>query len=987
MKKTLSLSLVLAILFPAGLSAQIRVIAGSAAPILPPSAVGSAAALKSPGLDFGLTPQKIAGIFDTAKLDLVSSLDRVAAVPAPQRSFKNTVAAIEGAYTRYQEAITAAAFMFSVSPDKAIRDAARDLDAKSDDLFIELSQRDDIYQAVKEYAARGEALQGEEARLLEATLLGFRRDGMELAAEKRVEMAKVQKRLAELGTAFSENLKDSRDALELEASELRGVDADFVASLPRTAEGKIRVGLDYPTYRQVMRNAQEPETRRRLGSLFNNQAAKENVPILEEALGLRQRLAELLGYKNYAEYAIEPRMAKSPQRVWDFLHRLKDLLFARAQKENDVLLEYKRREVPGATKVESWDFSYYARQLMKERYEVDSAEVQQYFPVDTVVAGTLEVYQRLLGVRFQETKTDAAGVSWHPDVRLFEITDKKDGRRIGWFYLDLHPREGKYKHAAAFSIRTGHALEGGGYQEPVSAMVANFTKPQPGKPSLLTHGEVETFFHEFGHLMHQTLTTAEHASFAGSRVARDFVEAPSQMLENFVWQPEVVDLLSGHWQDPAKKLPRALLDKMLAARGVFSASDTLGQVALAALDLVYHTAVPVDSTEVMRKVFVEFEGQEPAPGTHFQARFGHVMGGYSAGYYGYLWSKVFALDIFSRFLAEGILNEDVGLSYRREILERGSSRDEEDSLRAFLGREPSEEAFLRSIGVEPETPEPPSLAQYFESAYGFHSWLADRKALSGKEALRAAVMIAAAPLFEKGALIVSLEKGVLTLMSAKDPMTAPAVLKLDAVKATPEAERLAARIAKAAAQDKAEGGMYFRVAEVLNNIASIVAQAPTPEKPPLTKEEDLPLDPARQPQEYLARKLRDAMRSEDPYAVLALLKETRTDARRVLDYGAGSKFLEGLQAQGALHAARFMPGLLAAAQEAAGRGDKAEVEKVFDAAKEYLEYAPGWYTKTAAAWEQAQTVLEVIAKYGPVDPATGLPVQPATPDAAPPVVQ
>jgi Zn-dependent oligopeptidase len=309
----------------------------------------------------------------------------------------------------------------------------------------------------------------------------------------------------------------------------------------------------------------------------------------------------------------------------------------------------------------------------------------------------LAVYQKLLGLKFRKIENAAL---WHPDVKLYEITDDAGGEPIAYFYMDLFPRDGKYKHAAAFSLLTGRALPEGRYQKPVSAMVANFNKPTQNAPSLLTHDEVETFFHEFGHIMHQTLTKARYARFAGSATARDFVEAPSQMLENWVWDADIVGSLSGHYQDRSKKLPKELLDKMLAAKNVNSGLVHLRQLLFGSVDQNYHGVPPSDTTVVYSRLAKDVAMIPTSPGTHPEASFGHLMG-YDAGYYGYLWSKVYAEDMFSKFKAEGVLNPVLGRRYRVEILERGSSRDEMESLKAFLGREPDEDAFLESIGLKP----------------------------------------------------------------------------------------------------------------------------------------------------------------------------------------------------------------------------------------------------------------------------------------------
>src|SRR5471032_3223296 len=261
--------------------------------------------------------------------------------------------------------------------------------------------------------------------------------------------------------------------------------------------------------------------------------------------------------------------------------------------------------------------------------------------------------------------------------------------------MDLFPREGKYSHAAAFNMVSARQMQDGSYQKPVSAIVANFDKPSADRPSLLNHDEVETIFHEFGHIMHQTLTKAAYGRFSGANVARDFVEAPSQMLENFVWDPVVLSSLSGHYKDHAKKLPKELLDKMLAARNADVALINLRQLLFGIVDMAYHGAhPPSDTTELYSRVSKDVSLIPMTSGTHPEASFGHLMGGYDAGYYGYLWSKVYAQDMFSVFKADGVMSPAVGRRYRTEILEKGSSRDEMDSLKAFLGREPSEDAFL-----------------------------------------------------------------------------------------------------------------------------------------------------------------------------------------------------------------------------------------------------------------------------------------------------
>ncbi len=581
-----------------------------------------------------------------------------------------------------------------LEPDEALRTSARETIEAADRAEIAAWMDPGVYGAVRDWAGRREPLEGEDKRLLDETLRHFREAGMQLDSVQRDRLRVISERLSELSTRFNDNLQNHQESLDVEPAGLEGVPGDVLDKLERLPDGRYRVGLDYPVYEPVMRYARSAETRRLLQFKFQDRAAGVNVPLLQEALGLRQEAARLLGYENFAEKAIAPRMAKTRGAVDTFLARLQGMIQTRGRAELDAILQEKRREEPAAGRLEAWDLSYYSEKLRRRLYDLDSNEVKPYFPAERVVSGTLAVYQKVLGLKFTEVPRGSFE-AWHPDASLYEVHDAASGERLGHFYLDLHPRPGKFKHAAVMPLIIGRELPEGGRREPVAAMMANFTKPGGGQPSLLRHGEVETFFHEFGHVMHDVLSRVRHAS--QSRVARDFVEAPSQMLENFVWEPEVLFELSGHWQDPSRKLPPELLAKMLSARRFNKAIGYLYQVALASLDLAYHTAVPEDATRLYHEFVSRVTLIAPQPGTHPEASFGHLLGGYAAGYYGYLWSEVFAQDIFSRFKREGVMNPAVGMDYRRKILEPGSRRPEADSLSDFLGREPNADAFMEEL--------------------------------------------------------------------------------------------------------------------------------------------------------------------------------------------------------------------------------------------------------------------------------------------------
>ncbi len=658
----------------------------------------AAAGITPASLDFDVRAEQIAARCAGAVRAADDALKALASLPASARTFANTPRALDDIRWDLSDSQAVGVFLKYVAVSSAARAAANDCETRLEQFSVDVTSREELFAAVSSYEARKEPLSEEEdRRLLAKELLDFKRGGLLLPPARRAELQTLRKRLVELEASFGRNLNEVKDSLLVEERELDGLPDDYVARLPKEG-GRWRVSLDYPDYFPFMANARNAEARRKLEFLFDNRAAKENGPILKEVLALRRRAARLLGYKNHAEYVLEDRMAKDPSTVTTFLSRLEARLKPHGVKELAVLAELERKD-GGDGRIDVWDWRYYDNQLRKARFDVDLEVIKGYFPLETVTKGMFSVYEELLGVRFREA---AGAPTWHPEVKLYEVADSSSGATVGWFYMDLFPREGKYKHAAAFDLIKGRRLADGTYQAPISAMVANFPKPTAERPALLKHGEhqeVDTYFHEFGHIMHQTLTRAKHGRFSGSSVARDFVEAPSQMLENWVWSPEVLARLSGHYKD-GSKLPADLYERMLAAKHVDTGLVHLRQVFFATLDMRYHTADrELDASAEWAKLMARVSLIPMASGTHPDASFGHLMG-YDAGYYGYLWSKVYAQDMFSLFEKKGILDPELGRRYRATILEPGRGRDEMASLRAFLGREPGEEAFLKSLGLE-----------------------------------------------------------------------------------------------------------------------------------------------------------------------------------------------------------------------------------------------------------------------------------------------
>ena len=645
-----------------------------------------------------LTPEELGAACQQAIDACDAGVGAIVRLAPGERTYANTMLALEDATEPVALASGAYAFLAYVSADDALRAAAREWDERLDRYLVGLAFREDLYEAVRQFAESDEAqaLTGEDARYLAFELRDYRRNGFGLPREQRERVRQLMDELAVIGIQFRNNIDDYEDGIEVTREQLAGMPEAWVERL-RTIErdGVVyyRVSLDYPEIQPFMANCPDSELRRQLFEKDQRKGGRQNVELLERALRLRQEAAELLGYASWADYRTETRMAGTRQAVEEFLADLRAKVAVKAERDLAEMRAF-AKERTGSDRVEIWDWRYWHNEQLKSRYAVDDFEVAQYFPLDAVVDGLFAVYQQVLGVRFAENTT---APRWHPEVRAFDISDAEGGPPFARFYMDLFPRPNKYGHAAAFTLRRGRRLRDGSYQKPVSAIVANFTKPSATQPSLLRHSEVVTFFHEFGHIMHQTLTRAERARFSGTQTERDFVEAPSQMLEHWCWEPEVLASFSRHWQT-GEPLPRHLVDAMVAAKNLNSGIMTLRQIFFATLDLRYHSpGFDGDSTTLVEELH-PITGFPYTPGTHFQSGFGHLFG-YDAGYYGYLWSHVFGDDMYTLFEAAGPLSAEVGRRYRRTILERGGSVDGQVLVREFLGREPSNEAFLRGLGL------------------------------------------------------------------------------------------------------------------------------------------------------------------------------------------------------------------------------------------------------------------------------------------------
>jgi Zn-dependent oligopeptidase len=535
-------------------------------------------------------------------------------------------------------------------------------------------------------------------------LRDYRRAGLSLPKEQRKEVEELRKQLSSLTTDFDSNVTEAKQSLVFTKEELDGVSPNFLEQPGvKTGDNQYTVMANITFhYISVMENAKNEATRKKLFQARFNLAKEKNVPVLQQIVELRNKIAHKLGYKSWADYKIEPKMAKTGEIAEKFVYDLAKGLQPKFDAELNALKELKAKETGTANPtINEWDWRYYDNQLKKQKYTVDTEQLRVFFPYQKSLEGMFAVYQKIFSLKIEQIQPP---YKWVDDLQLYMVSDSTTGEPLGAFYLDMFPREGKYNHFAQFGLIEGKQLANGTHVRPVAALICNFPPPTGDKPSLLSHGDVETLFHEFGHALHTILTRSKHARFAGTSVPRDFVEAPSQMLENWVWDKKVLDSFAADYRDPNKKIPQEILTKMEEARLATIGTFYRRQLSLAAIDLKLHAAAPLGgepkvveaSNEILKQIFL------PVPNdTAFVAYFGHLTG-YDGGYYGYAWADAISADLATVFenSPDGFYDVAAGKRLRDEIYAPGGSRDVNESIEKFLGRPRSLKPFLKNIGIE-----------------------------------------------------------------------------------------------------------------------------------------------------------------------------------------------------------------------------------------------------------------------------------------------
>ncbi|HEX7909998.1 MAG TPA: M3 family metallopeptidase [Paraburkholderia sp.] len=689
----------------------------------------------NPLLDFSdlprfgeIRPEHVTPALDVLLADAAAAVER-AAQPITPASWADVVEPVERATEPLSRAWSVIGHLNAVADTPELRAVYGENLPRVTEFWSSVGQNLALYEKYKALNASGDfaSLTGERKKILGNALRDFRLSGAELPEDQKPHFAELQERQAALSKAFSDHVLDATNAYAYiveagDEAQLAGLPEDVIEAAKEASEREGKTGykftLHFPSYFPVMQYSENRAMREavyrayvtrasELGPQYGNGKTEwDNTAVLAEQLNVRAEEARMLGYNNFAEVSLAPKMAESPAQVMSFLEDLATRARPHAEQDWKELREFAANEL-GLADMQPWDMTFAAERLRQKRYSFSENEVKQYFPEDTVFKGLFKVTETLFGVRIR--RDDAA--VWHPDVRFFRV-ENQDGGLVAQFYLDLYAREGKRGGAWMDDARGRHKHTHGNVQTPVAYLTCNFSAPVGGKPACFTHDEVITLFHEFGHGLHHMLTQVDELGVSGiNGVEWDAVELPSQFMENFCWEWDVLSDMTSH-VETAKPLPRELFDKMLAAKNFQSGLGTLRQIVFSMFDMQLHTGFDAsgtkNATQLASEINERFHVVPQAPFSRWPNTFSHIFaGGYAAGYYSYKWAEVLSADAYAAFeeaaqAANGsVLDQATGMRYRKEILEVGGSRPAMESFKAFRGREPTIDALLRHNGMAP----------------------------------------------------------------------------------------------------------------------------------------------------------------------------------------------------------------------------------------------------------------------------------------------
>ena len=641
--------------------------------------------------------------------DAQSRVDILVQEPT-SRNYENTMAALDRLTQQLEYAMSVVRHLEAVATYPELRAAYNAVQPEVSAFYASLPLNEGLWNALRAYAATSEAksLTGTRKRFLDKTIANFRRHGAELDAAGKARLKEIDVELSTLTTKFSENVLDSTNEFELiltDEKDLAGLPPSAVAAARASAGSKGKTGwrftLQAPSYLPLMTYLDKRDVREHVYGAYNTRAttgAHDNRPLTVRILELRREKAKLLGFRDFADLVLDDRMAHTGDRAQAFLDDLRDRTAPAFERENREL------EAFAGQKLEPWDVAYWAEKQRQALYDFDEEALRPYFPLDRVVTGMFEICQRIFGIRVSEERDAPV---WDPQVRLYSIYDERDGTFLGAFYTDWYPRENKRGGAWMDTLITG-TCDDPQVKRPgphLGLICGNLTPPVDGKPALLTHRETETIFHEFGHLLHHCLSRVEVRSLSGTNVAWDFVELPSQIMENWCWERDSLDLLARHFET-GEPIPEELFRKMKRARTFRAANAQMRQLGFGFVDLALHREYsPELHGDVMEYARAILERFSPAklPREHAAiAGFTHLFSSpvaYAAGYYSYKWAEVLDADAFTRFLHAGVFSREVGIEFRERVLARGDSEDPAELYRSFMGRDPDPTALLERTGL------------------------------------------------------------------------------------------------------------------------------------------------------------------------------------------------------------------------------------------------------------------------------------------------
>ncbi len=626
-----------------------------------------------------------------------AAIAQITRIEDDKRTYANTMAALDRLCATSDLALfgNIVGILENLSPHDELREAARATALEISNFFVEqVMHNEALFTACKAYAENNgtrENLTDAQRYFVTEIMREFERAGLLLPADKRAELLKLDKELTQLCSDFEKNIASENRTITVSRDELGGLDEQFITGLKKTEADEYILGTDYPTYTTVMQQCAVEDTRMRLYKLFQNRAYPANKSVLEAILAKRHERAQLVGFPSYAAYDIADQMAQKPETVEQFL---RNLLMRALEKEEQELIRIVGDAVLQEP-VKPWNLGYLKEQYKKEHYALDENKLREYFPMEKTIQGLIHIYEQFFGLRF--VKVPALRL-WHDELYALEVYDAKTNTLLGIFILDLYPRANKFTHAAHSTLVPAVQAHNGHLIPEISVVMANFPHSTADAPALLKRQDVTTFFHEFGHAIHALLGRTTVASYAGTSVKRDFVEMPSQMLEEWLWNAEILKMVSSHYQT-GESLPDETIQQILKLKQFDAALQMRTQGRYALFSLYLHQQKNPDLDGLLSSLnstyapHIWFD-----PESHFYASFGHLAG-YNAKYYGYLWSKVFALDLFGEIQKTGLLDTATGRRYAEAVLAPGGSKPPHLLLQQFLGREPRIDAFIKDLGL------------------------------------------------------------------------------------------------------------------------------------------------------------------------------------------------------------------------------------------------------------------------------------------------